>query len=158
MTKKKTAPGEREPSRSPHQGRRKLSDKLAENHARAKSVEHGGVAALVEADLKKELADIEIGLEEVVTEVGQRIFDRSQELVPVDTGRLKASGFMEKEHIPHGVRVTIGYSKDGAPPYGLFVHENLEARHKPPTQAKFLEAAAQEVIKDVPNIIKRRIP
>lgn len=39
------------------------------------------------------------------------------------------------------VDVVVGYDKD----YAIYVHENLEAFHKPPTQAKFLEQPLREM-------------
>ena len=39
------------------------------------------------------------------------------------------------------VDVEVGYSA----PHALLVHEDLEARHEPPTQAKYLEQPAREL-------------
>ncbi len=69
------------------------------------------------------------------------IFDESQRLVPVDTGALKASGFLRSSQTTRGARVFLGYGKGGHPDYTVFVHERLNVRHAAPTQAKFLEAA-----------------
>ena len=78
----------------------------------------------------------------------QPIFDRSQELVPVDTGRLKASGFIETRPTAAGVGVFVGYARFGIPFYAGFVHERLDLRHAAGKQAKFLEAAVNEKIGD----------
>jgi hypothetical protein len=81
---------------------------------------------------------------EAVRQMLQPVFDRSQELVPVKTGILKASGYIEVRR-RHGTVVgEVGYGKGGRPPYAVFVHENLDVHHAPPTQAKFLEQAANE--------------
>lgn len=37
--------------------------------------------------------------------------------------------------------VVVGYTQN----YGIYVHENLQAAHRPPTQAKFLEQPAREL-------------
>lgn len=79
-------------------------------------------------------------------------FDKSQELVPVDTGDLKDSGYLEVEAFRGNVRVEMGYGRNNFPDYAIFVHENLEARHAAPTQAKFLE---QPVNEDYYAIIQR---
>lgn len=79
-------------------------------------------------------------------------FEKSQELVPVDTGDLKNSGYLEVRRTARGVAAEIGYSKGGNPHYGPFVHETLEFYHEPPTQAKFLE---QPLIEDRDEIVKR---
>lgn len=63
----------------------------------------------------------------------QRVMARSQALVPIDTGELKASGYVR---LGPGGKVEIGYSA----PYALAVHERLNVRHRQ-GQAKYLEAA-----------------
>ena len=78
----------------------------------------------------------------------QPIFDRSQELVPVDTGTLKSSGFIETRETSQGVGVFVGYGRFGKPHYAGFVHERLDIRHAKGKQAKFLEAAVNEKIGD----------
>ena len=73
------------------------------------------------------------------------VFDRSQILVPVKTGVLKASGYLEiRTGLGDRVVGEVGYGKGNNPPYAPFVHENLDAHHAVPTQAKFLEQAVNE--------------
>jgi len=62
----------------------------------------------------------------------KKIFDDSQKLVPVDTGKLKKSG--KVSYNKNGAS-TVEYKND----YAVFVHEDLNANHKKGTQAKFLE-------------------
>ena len=84
----------------------------------------------------------------------QPIFEESQRLVPVDTGALKRSGFIEVRTTSSGVHSAgIGYGRYGKPFYAGFVHEILEFRHAPPTQAKFLEAAVNAKL----STFKRRV-
>lgn len=78
----------------------------------------------------------------------QPIFDRSQELVPVESGDLKASGFIETRETSQGTGVFVGYARFGKPNYAGFVHERLDIRHAKGKQAKFLEAAVNEKIGD----------
>lgn len=80
---------------------------------------------------------------------GQGILTQSRELCPVDTGALRASGYVSVPvrqgqylvmEIGYGgvaaqVNPKTGQSTDG---YALIVHENLEAFH-PVGQAKYLE-------------------
>lgn len=88
---------------------------------------------------------------------GTVLMAESQELVPVETGTLKRSGVVQEPVIDgDSVSVTIGYGfgveyetkalgdgdEEVGPGYGVYVHEILENRHLPPTQAKFLEAPA----------------
>lgn len=80
---------------------------------------------------------------------GSRILSESQPLVPVDTGTLRASGYVTPP-VREGdtVKVTIGYggpaakinpkTGESSESYAIYVHENLEAHH-PVGQAKYLE-------------------
>jgi len=81
---------------------------------------------------------------EAMLEAMQPIFDESQVLVPVDTGRLKESGYIEIVEFRGNPKVEIGYAKGGDPDYAVYVHEMIEIPHKPPTQAKFLEKAVND--------------
>lgn len=75
------------------------------------------------------------------------IYDLSQQYVPVDTGDLKASGFLEVENTRSGaVRVAIGYGRYGNPWYAALVHERTDFRHAKGKKAKFLESAVKERI------------
>lgn len=103
-------------------------------------------------------------------EAGTKIMAESQILVPVETGTLKRSGTVEEPVIDgDSATVTLGYgygeqinpnSGEPATGYAVFVHENLEARHSPPTQAKFLEqpaaAFAGELAPTIEAAIKAR--
>jgi len=70
-------------------------------------------------------------------------FDLSQKYVPVDTGRLKDSGYLVVEKTSRGVEAAMGYSYRGNPHYALYVHE-IPRKHAHPTRWKFLQAAIQE--------------
>jgi hypothetical protein len=111
----------------------------------------------VETRLNETITETEDATEEALKEIGQRIFDRSQHLVPVDTGALKASGYVETETTPDGFEVRIGYAMGDDPPYANFVHEDLTKHHDAPTQAKFLEQAGNEVARVVPAIVAKHI-
>lgn len=79
------------------------------------------------------------------------MFDTSQILVPVKTGRLKHSGFVVAERTSTGAAAAIGYGKGGNPFYAGFVHERLDLRHAAPTQAKYLEEAVNRHIAQFPS-------
>ena len=77
----------------------------------------------------------------------QPIYERSQELVPVRTGKLKSSGFLTIiTTTANNVKAAIGYARYGQPHYAAFVHEMVHIPHAKGTQAKFLEAAVNEKI------------
>jgi hypothetical protein len=90
-------------------------------------------------------------LEKAIYEEANVIFNESQKLVPVDTGALRASGFVhapKNENNRTFVRVTYG---GPAAHYALYVHENLYSTHTAPTQAKYLETP---LYRQVPVLIK----
>jgi hypothetical protein len=49
--------------------------------------------------------------------------------------------------------VIVGYSQS----YSIYVHEDLEARHAPPTQAKFLEGPARRLAPELRRIITEAV-
>jgi hypothetical protein len=51
------------------------------------------------------------------------------------------------------VSVMVGYTQE----YSIFVHENLEAKHKPGKQAKFLEQPAREMKLELKEIINKAL-
>lgn len=77
----------------------------------------------------------------------------SQELVPVDTGRLKASVRIEDQTVdPNHPRVVVIYDT----PYAIPVHERLDVFH-PNGQAKYLEEPARTHRKALISIINETI-
>lgn len=90
------------------------------------------------------------GLEAVVPALSQTLYREaeavmaeSKRIVPVETGALRASGQVQPPEV-EGTRVSVrmGYG-NAAVPYAVYVHERLDLKHKPPTQAKFLEIPAR---------------
>ena len=70
---------------------------------------------------------------------GTRIINSAKAITPVDTGTLKGSGHVQMPDISgNSVTVTVGFG-GAASNYAIYVHENLNSFHKPPTTAKFLE-------------------
>jgi len=67
----------------------------------------------------------------------------AQKLVPVDTGDLRSSHYLITKPTIGGVSANIGYAKGGNPAYAAIVHERLDLQHRPPTQAKFMQAAVE---------------
>lgn len=95
------------------------------------------------------------------------ILAASMPLVPVDTGALRASGYVS-EPLREGNRitVTVGYggvaskinpkTGESTAGYALYVHENLEAFHKVGT-AKYLELPFNAATRDMSTRIVRNI-
>ena len=74
------------------------------------------------------------------------VLPATQERVPVMTGRLKATGRVEKATEPNTYQVWYGDSStndDSLVDYAAAVHER-EARHAPPTGTKFVEEPLNE--------------
>lgn len=82
----------------------------------------------------------------------QPTFEKSQVYCPLDTGDLRASGYLEVTQFRGNPRVELGYARGGNPSYGVVVHENTSFYHKPPTRSKWLQAAMME---DLPMIYSR---
>lgn len=60
--------------------------------------------------------------------------------VKVDASKVVAAIAAHTRKYQKKATVEVSYS---GVPYALFVHENLQAQHAPPTRAKFLEAPAR---------------
>lgn len=109
----------------------------------------------IEKNLNKVIKGIEDVLPFNLKEGMQPVFDRSQELVPVDTKALKDSGFIEITSFRSNPTVHVGYAKGNKPFWATFVHEDLTAHHEAPTQAKFLEQALNERLREIaPDVAK----
>jgi len=102
-------------------------------------------------ELKRKLPT---AIERILWEEGQKVMNESVPLCPIDTGRLRASRYVRTPKTT-GNRTTmeLGYSTD----YAVYVHENLEAYHKPPTQAKFLETPLRQHLPEIEKLIGEAI-
>ncbi len=68
------------------------------------------------------------------------VFDRSQDLVPVDTKELKKSGELHEPVIDgNSVSVELSYGNAATAEYAERIHEDLEMNHPRGGKAKFLE-------------------
>jgi len=76
----------------------------------------------------------------------------SMKICPVDKNNLKPGAFTR--NIGGGgfkTDVIVGYVAE----YAVYVHENMEARHKAGTESKFLEKPAKEKRKEILEIIAK---
>lgn len=80
------------------------------------------------------------------------LLGKSQELVPVDTGDLKASGKVVTTGQGHNRQYEIRYDEE----YAVFVHEDL-TKHHDHGQAKFLEVPYYRYRKYMSEIIRREM-
>lgn len=90
-------------------------------------------------------------VEENVTAPAKEIY------TPVDTGNLRSTIHTELPVI-EGTRVTVTVRAGGPEaPYALAVHERLNARHAPPTQAKYIERPLTDAKKGMAARLAKRI-
>lgn len=88
---------------------------------------------------------------DVLDEALRPTFEKALIFTPVDSGDLKASGFLETRSSQNRVQAELGFGKGGKPEYAVFVHERTDLNHKAPTKAKFLQAAIEEDLDDIPG-------
>ena len=81
------------------------------------------------------------------------IMEFSQKIVPVDTSKLKDSGFIEVRQTTSGAVAVVGYARHGQPHYAAFVHEMIHIPHQKGKSAKFLEIAVHTQL----GLFKRRL-
>lgn len=91
---------------------------------------------------------------DVLDEALRPTFEKSQKYVPVQTGALKASGYLNVDQAYGHIRVEIGYGKAGDPFYAPYVHERMDLHHQAPTKAKFLQSAIEEDAQAIPQRIR----
>jgi len=107
----------------------------------------------VKGNLKRVDKNMEKGVAVGLKRGGLLIQRESQKIVPVDTGNLRAGAFTRAVGTGMRTVVSVGYTAY----YGPFVHENLQARHKPGKQAKFLERPVREHYQDVVDIVAKAV-
>jgi len=121
----------------------------------------GGMAPIIDAfDEFCEDLDLQV-MPDVLAEALQPTLELSQRYVPYKTGTLHDSAFIAIAKVGRGNQeAQIGYAKNDEAPYALIVHEDLTARHDPPTRAKYLQTAIDEdfydILQRIGNSIRKR--
>lgn len=100
--------------------------------------------AFIEKEFERFVGHVEAEAAGLLESWLEFVFEKSQELVPFDTGDLKNSGYIDIRMTAKGPRGEIGYAKNGFPDYAVVVHEDTTKYHEPPTQAKFLQQPVEE--------------
>lgn len=94
---------------------------------------------------------------QVLYKEGAKIFEESQDEVPVDTNALRTSGNLGFPQF-EGQSVVVEISYGGAAAdYAMIVHEDLEARHRDGKKAKYLEDPARRGIEGLDRRILEKI-
>ncbi len=94
----------------------------------------------------------EVRVERGLKKAGTFVQAHSQRIVPVDKGTLKGGAFTRNiGGTGFKTDVIVGYVAE----YAVYVHENLDARHKPGKQAKFLESVVRKERSEIFRIIAK---
>ena len=94
-------------------------------------------------------------LKALYTEASEILTISQRDYVPVDTGALRASGFIEDPQLrPGGASFAIGF-RGSAAPYAVIVHEDLTKRH-PVGQAKYLEIPLRARLEGMRGVLQMR--
>jgi hypothetical protein len=100
----------------------------------------------------------DIVADELHEEFEQILAYSRDELCPIDSGTLRATAYLSPVKVRGDGNIqffmSYGTNINGTKPapYAVYVHEDIEKYHEPPTQAKFLEDAVQE---SIPGLTKR---
>ena len=93
-------------------------------------------------------------IDEGLKRCAEILLNASQKLVPVLTGKLKASGQIQGNGKKgFGAEWIVVYTA----PYAWFVHEDMEAKHAAPTQAKYLSDALRRVRGTMTAVLERQL-
>ena len=98
-----------------------------------------------------------IKIQDGLKKCGGVILRKSHQYVPLDTGRLRASGRVEtNEKEGFASRVVVVYGGTVEAYYAVYVHEDLVRTYRnPPRGAKFLERAVRETRGTCASILRR---
>jgi len=80
------------------------------------------------------------GLRKGLFRAGLFLQRESMKIVPIDKNVLRSSANTRMEGVGFDSACIVSYGTD----YAVYVHENMEAKHKPGKQAKFLEQPLRE--------------
>jgi len=93
------------------------------------------------------------GLRVGLLRAGLLLQRESQNVVPIDTGVLRGSAATRLDDTEDGPMVTVSYSTE----YAVYVHEDLQARHKPGKIAKYLEKPMRDNRRKLINIVNKAV-
>lgn len=86
----------------------------------------------------------------------EKIMSKSKKQVPVDTGALRGTGHVQlPQKLGNNIQVKLGYGGPAAE-YAVYVHENLNARHKV-GKAKYLEDPALEHARNMGDRLQAKV-
>ena len=89
------------------------------------------------------------GFKKGLKKAADHVMRQSKKIVPVDTGALKKSGYVEVKGDGFRATATVGYTEH----YAIYQHENLMYKHKRGKRAKFLSGPLEKEKDAVVKII-----
>ena len=107
----------------------------------------------LKANIKAHKAATAKGIRKGLYKAGLFLQRESMKIVPIDTGVLRASAATRAEGKGFDTAVIVSYGTD----YGVYVHEDLEASHKPGKRAKFLEQPLRDNREKIAQIVRDEI-
>lgn len=107
----------------------------------------------LEGELKRQQKFKAKGVEIGLKRAGLHLLRKSMLIVPVDTAALKNSGpnVTRAEGSGFKTKMIVGYGQD----YAIYVHEDLNARHAPGKEAKFLEKPLRQERKTMQELVRK---
>ena len=114
------------------------------------TVNRSQVSAKVSAGTRR-VKGLKRGLARGIVKAANFLLDRSREIVPIDTKDLYNSSRVEQSGAGEKKVADVTYNM----PYGLYVHEDLNKKHKPGKTAKFLERPARQYRPEMRAIVEK---
>lgn len=110
-------------------------------------------------DFFKDLGDAgRVGAAEGLRDAAEVVVEKARFYCPKDTHALEKSIRAVFQAMQDGDRQEVAVTAgDSVAWYAIYVHENLDKWHDPPTQAKFLERAMRECQAQVEQIVKAKV-
>jgi hypothetical protein len=107
--------------------------------SRTISIDEAGIKRL---QMRFQGATQKVGAEafDALSEIGKDLLGKSNAIVPIEDNDLRDSGFYDVREDAAGPYLVVGYDTE----YALIQHENLDYRHDPGRQAKYLEQPMNE--------------
>ena len=119
----------------------------------AKLIKITGMSRVL-ANLKRSKSATAAGVERGLKQAGLFLQRESMLIVPIDKDILRPGAFTRNVGgSGFDADVVVGYVAD----YATYVHEDLQAKHKPGKQAKYLEQPAREKKGEIVKIIKEEV-
>lgn len=99
----------------------------------------------------------QMAIARAIYESAEKIMAASKRIVPIDTTTLQKTGHVQVPKMSGGlISCRLGYG-GAAAPYALEQHENLDFKHKPGRQAKYLEGPALAMTPEIPREIGKQV-